>query len=41
VLHLSIAAQTVSPASYPEFARFCHAVDELLARPARLAETTP
>jgi hypothetical protein len=36
ILHLSIPAQTVSPASYPEFARFCHAVDELLARPARL-----
>lgn len=41
VLRLNIAAQTVSPASYPEFARFCHAVDELLARPPRLAATGP
>ena len=41
VLHLSIPSQTVPPVSYPEFARFCHAVDELLARPARLAATTP
>jgi hypothetical protein len=32
VVTLDIPAQTVSPGDYPEFARFCHAVDELLAR---------
>ena len=36
VVTLDIPAQTVAPADYPEFARFCHAVDELLARPPML-----
>jgi len=39
VVTLEIPAQTVAPADYPEFARFCHAVDELLARPPRLERT--
>ncbi len=33
VLRLELPAQTVDPADYPEFARFCHAVDELVLRP--------
>lgn len=33
VLRLELPAQTVSPEDYPEFARFCHAVDELISRP--------
>ncbi|MCU0304518.1 MAG: hypothetical protein MUC56_10725 [Thermoanaerobaculales bacterium] len=33
VLRLELPAQTVAPEDYPEFARFCHAVDELLSRP--------
>ena len=33
VLDLSIPAQVVEPDSYPEFARFCHAIDELISRP--------
>ena len=36
VLHIEIPAQTVSPEEYPEFARFCQAVDELTTRPPRL-----
>ncbi len=32
-LDLAIPAQVVSPQRYPEFARFCHAVDELILRP--------
>ncbi len=36
VVALDIPAQTVAPEDYPEFARFCHAVDELLARPPSL-----
>jgi hypothetical protein len=36
VLRLVIPARTVSPEEYPEFARFCHAVDELSSRPPRL-----
>jgi hypothetical protein len=27
----------VAPEEYPEFARFCHAVDELAARPPTLS----
>ena len=33
VLQLELPAQTVAPDDYPEFARFCHAVDELNSRP--------
>jgi hypothetical protein len=33
VLRLEIPAQTVAPDDYPEFARFCHAADELSSRP--------
>ena len=33
VLRLELPAQTVAPDEYPEFARFCHAVDELNSRP--------
>jgi hypothetical protein len=33
VLELELPAQTVAPDEYPEFARFCHAVDELNFRP--------
>lgn len=33
VLRLEIPAQTVAPEDYPEFARFCHAADELVSRP--------
>jgi hypothetical protein len=36
VLKIVLPAQTVSPEEYPEFARFCHAVDELTTRPPRL-----
>jgi hypothetical protein len=36
VLRIEIPAQTVSPEEYPEFARFCQAVDELTTRPPRL-----
>jgi hypothetical protein len=36
VLTLEIPAQTVTPEEYPEFARFCQAVDELVSRPPRL-----
>jgi hypothetical protein len=36
VLTLEIPAQTVAPEEYPEFARFCQAVDELVSRPPRL-----
>ncbi len=35
-LTLRIPAQKVPPERYPEFARFCHAVDELVTRPVRL-----
>lgn len=38
-LRLELPAQTVSPEEYPEFARFCHAVDELISRPPRMAYT--
>ncbi|RLE25791.1 MAG: hypothetical protein DRJ65_06950 [Acidobacteria bacterium] len=34
-LNLEIPAVTVAPESYPEFARFCRAVDELISRPPR------
>lgn len=33
VVRLELPAQVVAPESYPEFARFCHAVDELNSRP--------
>lgn len=33
VLLLELPAQTVAPEDYPDFARFCHAVDELNSRP--------
>ena len=33
ILKLELPAQTVAPEDYPEFARFCHAVDELNSRP--------
>ena len=36
VLSLSMPAQMVETDEYPEFARFCHAVDELIQRPERL-----
>jgi hypothetical protein len=36
VLTLEIPAQTVGRDEYPEFARFCQAVDELVSRPPRL-----
>jgi hypothetical protein len=37
VLRISLPAQTVLPANYPAFARFCQALDELATRPPRLA----
>jgi hypothetical protein len=37
VLRLELPAQTVAPDEYPEFARFCHAVDELNSRPPVLS----
>lgn len=33
LLAIEIPPQTVAPEDYPEFARFCHAVDELASRP--------
>jgi hypothetical protein len=36
VLTLELPAQTVSPEEYPDFARFCQAIDELVSRPPRL-----
>ncbi len=35
-LVLTLPAQRVLPPEYPEFARFCHAVDELVSRPPKL-----
>jgi tetratricopeptide (TPR) repeat protein len=35
-LYLQVPAQTVTPEQYPEFARFCLAVDELISRPPEL-----
>ncbi len=40
-LVLEIPAVTVKPQSYPEFARFCRAIDELVSRPPRFERTTP
>ena len=40
VLRLELPAQTVAPDDYPEFARFCHAVDELTSRPPILTRAT-
>lgn len=37
VLRLQLPAQIVEPEDYPEFARFCHAVDELNSRPPLLS----
>jgi hypothetical protein len=39
VLELTVPAQTVEPTDYPQFARFCHAVDELVLRPPVLTQT--
>jgi len=39
VVRLALPAQTVSPEEYPEFARFCHAVDELNSRPPVMTYT--
>jgi hypothetical protein len=36
ILSISLPAQTVSPADYRAFARFCQAIDELTTRPPRL-----
>ena len=36
VLHITIPALRVEPDEYPQFARFCQAVDELTTRPPRL-----
>lgn len=41
VLAITIPPQTVDPADYPEFARFCHAVDELASRPPVLTPSHP
>ena len=41
VLRLELPAQTVVPDEYPEFARFCHAVDELNLRPPILVRENP
>jgi hypothetical protein len=41
VLELSIPAQVVEPEDYGEFARFCHAIDELVSRPPVLRRTAP
>ena len=35
-LRLELPAQVVGPEDYPDFARFCHAIDELTARPPTL-----
>jgi len=35
VLRLEMPAQVVAPEEYEEFVRFCHAIDELMARPFR------
>jgi hypothetical protein len=40
VLNVVLPAQTISPEDYPEFARFCQAVDELSTRPPRLVPAT-
>jgi hypothetical protein len=39
VVRLQLPAQTVSPEEYPEFARFCHALDELNSRPPVMTYT--
>jgi len=36
ILRRRLSPQTVAPQDYPEFARFCHAVDELVTRPPEL-----
>jgi hypothetical protein len=35
-MRLELPEQRVETADYPRFTRFCHAVDELAARPPRL-----
>ena len=40
-VRLELPAQTVEPGDYPEFARFCHAVDELNSRPPVMTTYTP
>jgi tetratricopeptide (TPR) repeat protein len=39
-LYLQVPAQTVTPEQYPEFARFCLAVDELISRPPELRRSS-
>ena len=39
VVRLELPAQTVAPEEYGEFARFCHAVDELNSRPPVMTYT--
>jgi hypothetical protein len=39
VVRLELPAQTVAPEDYGEFARFCHAVDELNSRPPVMTYT--
>ncbi len=38
-LELNLPAQKIAPERYPDFARFCHAIDELLTRPVRLVRS--
>jgi len=38
VLTLNVPARTVTPEEYPQFARFCQAVDELASRPPTLTQ---
>ncbi len=40
-LTLQVPAQTIAPGDYPRFARFCHALDELMLRPPRLVAAAP
>ena len=39
VVTLEVLATRVDPADYPEFARFCRAIDELLGRPPIITRT--
>ncbi len=41
VLRLEIPATTISTERYPEFSRFCHAVDELILRPPKARRAGP
>ena len=40
-LYLRLGAQVVDPESYPEFVRFCHAIDELGSRPPVAQRESP